>query len=176
MSCTPNRTIGRDGGIRTRDPLTPSQVRYQAALHPVMRLRAFAFPSWPSVPASSHVSLRRAAWPPRAEPTVSSCDRPSKIDPHGRSVPTWTCATERHDATRSEQGREAWPGPRVGTRRRGSSEALFGRARSATARPHQACRARHQFPSRPIRPPAAPLRRGGVWLPPASALRRTRAA
>ena len=25
---------GRDGGIRTRDPLTPSQVRYQAALRP----------------------------------------------------------------------------------------------------------------------------------------------
>ena len=28
------RGIGRDGGIRTHDPLTPSQVRYQAALHP----------------------------------------------------------------------------------------------------------------------------------------------
>ena len=28
-------SIGRDAGIRTRDPLTPSQVRYQAALHPV---------------------------------------------------------------------------------------------------------------------------------------------
>ena len=27
--------IGRDAEIRTRDPLTPSQVRYQAALHPV---------------------------------------------------------------------------------------------------------------------------------------------
>ena len=26
--------FGRDGGIRTHDPLTPSQVRYQAALHP----------------------------------------------------------------------------------------------------------------------------------------------
>src|SRR5262245_56540065 len=25
--------FGRDGGIRTHDPLTPSQVRYQAALH-----------------------------------------------------------------------------------------------------------------------------------------------
>ena len=25
---------GRDGGIRTHGPLTPSQVRYQAALHP----------------------------------------------------------------------------------------------------------------------------------------------
>ena len=36
---------GRDGGIRTHDPLTPSQVRYQAALHPEMcvplRRRAF---------------------------------------------------------------------------------------------------------------------------------------
>ena len=26
--------IGRDDWIRTSDPLTPSQVRYQAALHP----------------------------------------------------------------------------------------------------------------------------------------------
>ena len=34
--CGPLRAdlIGRDGGIRTHDPLTPSQVRYQAALHP----------------------------------------------------------------------------------------------------------------------------------------------
>ena len=30
-------SIGRDGGIRTHDPLTPSQVRYQAALHPDLR-------------------------------------------------------------------------------------------------------------------------------------------
>jgi hypothetical protein len=29
--------IGRDDWIRTSDPLTPSQVRYQAALHPVSR-------------------------------------------------------------------------------------------------------------------------------------------
>jgi hypothetical protein len=28
--------IGRDDRIRTCDPLTPSQVRYQAALHPVL--------------------------------------------------------------------------------------------------------------------------------------------
>jgi hypothetical protein len=28
------RKIGRDGRIRTGGPLTPSQVRYQAALHP----------------------------------------------------------------------------------------------------------------------------------------------
>jgi hypothetical protein len=36
---------GRDGEIRTRDPLNPIQVRYQAALHPasviVSRLRGF---------------------------------------------------------------------------------------------------------------------------------------
>jgi hypothetical protein len=32
--CYPHEKIGRDGGIRTHDPLTPSQVRYQAALHP----------------------------------------------------------------------------------------------------------------------------------------------
>ena len=29
-----HREIGRDDWIRTSDPLTPSQVRYQAALHP----------------------------------------------------------------------------------------------------------------------------------------------
>jgi hypothetical protein len=29
------RLCGRDGGIRTHDPLTPSQMRYQAALRPV---------------------------------------------------------------------------------------------------------------------------------------------
>ena len=34
QSCTRPLRIGRDGGIRTHDPLTPSQVRYQAALHP----------------------------------------------------------------------------------------------------------------------------------------------
>src|SRR5262245_30354690 len=37
-SCYPSVTlqieVGRDDGIRTHDPLTPSQVRYQAALHP----------------------------------------------------------------------------------------------------------------------------------------------
>jgi hypothetical protein len=32
--------IGRDDWIRTSDPLTPSQVRYQAALHPVFGWRA----------------------------------------------------------------------------------------------------------------------------------------
>ena len=31
----PVRQIGRDGEIRTRDPLNPIQVRYQAALRPV---------------------------------------------------------------------------------------------------------------------------------------------
>jgi hypothetical protein len=29
----------RDGGIRTRDPLNPIQVRYRAALRPVRRFR-----------------------------------------------------------------------------------------------------------------------------------------
>jgi hypothetical protein len=32
--------IGRDGEIRTRDPLNPIQVRYQAALHPDRRRAA----------------------------------------------------------------------------------------------------------------------------------------
>src|SRR5262245_1942518 len=33
--------IGRDDRIRTCDPLTPSQVRYQAALHPDQRVREY---------------------------------------------------------------------------------------------------------------------------------------
>ena len=35
--CNPLDT-GRDGGIRTHDPLHPMQVRYQAALRPESRL------------------------------------------------------------------------------------------------------------------------------------------
>ncbi len=31
---SPRLLNGRSGGIRTRDPLHPMQVRYQAALHP----------------------------------------------------------------------------------------------------------------------------------------------
>lgn len=31
---SPRLWYGRSGGIRTRDPLHPMQVRYQAALHP----------------------------------------------------------------------------------------------------------------------------------------------
>ena len=42
--------IGRDGRIRTGGPLTPSQVRYQAALHPVTRLCACVFRFLPSAP------------------------------------------------------------------------------------------------------------------------------
>jgi hypothetical protein len=45
---SPQDDIGRDDWIRTSDPLTPSQVRYQAALHPEI--------------AVSVVSCRRASW------------------------------------------------------------------------------------------------------------------
>ena len=34
MTDSPRLLFGRSGGIRTRDPLHPMQVRYQAALHP----------------------------------------------------------------------------------------------------------------------------------------------
>ncbi len=37
-----SRFIGRNGGIRTHDPLTPSQVRYQAALHSVIYTKPLA--------------------------------------------------------------------------------------------------------------------------------------
>jgi hypothetical protein len=36
-------SIGRDDRIRTCDPLTPSQVRYQAALHPVRAIDQLFF-------------------------------------------------------------------------------------------------------------------------------------
>src|ERR671929_2413615 len=50
--------IGRGGGIRTRDPLHPMQVRYQAALHPdegrIIRRRSVAQPmSRPRIDISS---------------------------------------------------------------------------------------------------------------------------
>ena len=42
LTCAPGvplgGKIGRDDRIRTCDPLTPSQVRYQAALHPELEL------------------------------------------------------------------------------------------------------------------------------------------
>ncbi len=44
--------IGRDDWIRTSDPLTPSQVRYQAAPHPDSRSEGFA-PEPPTPTASS---------------------------------------------------------------------------------------------------------------------------
>ena len=45
--------LRRDGGIRTHDPLTPSQVRYQAALQPAARSpeRAYLTPAVPGVRA-----------------------------------------------------------------------------------------------------------------------------
>ncbi len=48
---------GRGGGIRTRDPLHPMQVRYQAALHPeapdCIRWNAAAVPESPPVPCAT---------------------------------------------------------------------------------------------------------------------------
>ena len=56
--------IGRDGGIRTHDPLTPSQVRYQAALHPVSSCSPFPVPcsrfGFPVL--GSEFGVRRAAF------------------------------------------------------------------------------------------------------------------
>jgi hypothetical protein len=36
--------VGRSGGIRTHDPLTPSQVRYRAALHSGPRKSLYSEP------------------------------------------------------------------------------------------------------------------------------------
>ena len=47
--------IGRDAGIRTRDPLTPSQVRYQAALHPVLGAE---LTRWINEPLTQRVNAR----------------------------------------------------------------------------------------------------------------------
>ncbi len=52
--------IGRDGGIRTHDPLTPSQVRYQAALHP--DAESFLFYKRFSVSCAPWLARGRAPW------------------------------------------------------------------------------------------------------------------
>src|SRR5690606_7925979 len=56
--------LGRDDWIRTSDPLTPSQVRYQAALHPeYFRRKApeiFGLAVAPKVPRRTENSQRRA--------------------------------------------------------------------------------------------------------------------
>ena len=54
------KKIGRDGGIRTHDPLTPSQVRYQAALHPESVGRRQS-PGTFELPATRPCTLHREA-------------------------------------------------------------------------------------------------------------------
>jgi hypothetical protein len=51
---TPSQFNGRGGGIRTRDPLHPMQVRYQAALRPE-RKRLYTRP-WSKPSARSRLS------------------------------------------------------------------------------------------------------------------------
>src|SRR6185312_12780688 len=50
---------GRSGGIRTHDPLTPSQVRYQAALRSVRRGSALIGSGWPR---GNRLGERRMRW------------------------------------------------------------------------------------------------------------------
>jgi len=66
---------GRDAEIRTRDPLTPSQVRYQAALHPADNYFFFALllPARPGSGSADNAnseageppSVSRIQWSPR---------------------------------------------------------------------------------------------------------------
>src|ERR1700730_8684721 len=71
---------GRDGGIRTHGPLTPSQVRYQAALHPDLATlhltaRAAGRINVPRIPQGFPVrglSVHRWTAPRAAKPTA--CD------------------------------------------------------------------------------------------------------
>ena len=52
--------MNRDGGIRTRDPLNPIQVRYRAALRPVL------------TPQSPAARTERESYTPGALPTTPS--------------------------------------------------------------------------------------------------------
>ncbi len=76
----------RDGGIRTRDPLTPSQVRYQAALRPgtarqprpgrptyLTADRAWARVGRSPGPAPLAARAARRAAPERAPPMLAAC-------------------------------------------------------------------------------------------------------
>jgi hypothetical protein len=50
--------IGRSGGIRTHDPLTPSQVRYQAALHSVSISRPGFISFLPLIAQAENLPIR----------------------------------------------------------------------------------------------------------------------
>ena len=74
---------GRGGGIRTRDPLHPMQVRYQAALHPedgdCIRWNAAAVPGSPRAPSAAmrHPSpaAHRVPGPMRGSPRAAQAPR-----------------------------------------------------------------------------------------------------
>jgi hypothetical protein len=81
---------GRDDWIRTSDPLTPSQVRYQAAPHPV-------FEDPDSTPISGNVLVRVLRFPgePVAELSQNPNDRSARrLD--GRDLPQCVALRRRN--------------------------------------------------------------------------------
>ena len=158
---------GRDDWIRTSDPLTPSQVRYQAAPHP----ETYPVLIRTSLPSASpgRPALRETPFlAPLSAATVSSPSAPAelKVGPcHRREAPC--CATRRMPSIRA-----------VSTARRGSTGGHFAHVRSARVRLRPGCRAPQT--SRPPRPqghpPAAARPPAGVERRRALILRRTRTA
>ena len=159
--------IGRDDWIRTSDPLTPSQVRYQAAPHP----ETYPEPIRTSLPSASPGRPASREMPflaPFSAATVLSPLAPAgqQVGPcHRREAP---CA-----ATRRVLLLQA-----ASTARRGSTGGHLARVRSARVRPRRGCRAPQT--SRPPRPqghpPPAARPPAGAERRRASILRRTRAA
>src|SRR5688572_2171010 len=80
--------IGRDDRIRTCDPLTPSQVRYQAALHPERRTTC----------ARVLLSARAASAPRSVSPLPSASPR-AVISPRAPNVTIATTSMNHSVAT-----------------------------------------------------------------------------
>ena len=95
--------FGRNGGIRTRDPLHPMQVRYQAALHSVLLLRIIGRKN--SLPEKSTHFFQKSAkrLPLRAFRAACTCflhvaiciDRQSFRDETQWAVPVHWCTKEQ---------------------------------------------------------------------------------
>ena len=84
----PPRTHGRGGVIRTRDPLLPKQVRYQAALRPAVREYSASL-SWRTVPCVRRSPGDRAARRPRRRSaTAGTSARRSPPPPAPRGTPS----------------------------------------------------------------------------------------
>src|ERR1700753_2278961 len=75
--------VGRGGGIRTRDPLHPMQVRYQAALHPdearIIARRGAHSGGTRRLPPTSSARIARSSLRRSAASTVTG--KPARLAP-----------------------------------------------------------------------------------------------